>query len=519
MSPRERDGAIARATKGIGSLIGLAVEAHVQRKNKTQSTVTRRYEIPENSSRATRSSPFSAQYDCREIDDKEPLSDDEDEDDEDAFADAMLPPSYDEVISPGSSGTAPFTTIKPLPYPIILPQRRPKRSSRGFIRAYAPVLQTHKNISQDAFLAFLKDFQRSSRASPVFHAINIGAMAAGFAPSAIAMGVSMGVQAGTKYAMAYQEKTRTNNYLDKANREMFWPVGLHAMITTFAPGQSDQSVLDVDTGRPLPSYSGSRDPPELAIPQSAPLIFPQVDDEVDDDGQPRSSWKRGSKFVSSYFDRRAQAEHLPTYGDPNSPPTFASRYSDPNHPANSGSPIALLTGGLINPRGDRSRGDQGRLLSTVQDLKRSNSHGDEGLLMRLARTVSDARSSPSQSDRYGQQSSYGSAPHSRSHSQSKSRSHSHSHSHSRESDDHDYMPYEGSRRPDDRRRRSHRRSESLGTLNDESRGRGVHGQGGRGGLKQVLRKATSMQQDVLYLVIAEIPDSVKEEMARSRRRG
>lgn len=32
---------------------------------------------------------------------------------------------------------------------------------------------------------------------------------------------------------------------------------------------------------------------------------------------------------------------------------FASRYSDPNHPASSGSLIALVTGGAVNPNGWR----------------------------------------------------------------------------------------------------------------------------------------------------------------------
>ncbi|KIW29631.1 uncharacterized protein PV07_05434 [Cladophialophora immunda] len=512
MSGGQRNGPLTRVTKGVGSLIGLAAEAHAQHKNKKTSPVARRHDALEDSNGAPKSRGAAVQHEAQDIDEQESLSDEEEE--EDAFAlDSILPPSYDEAISPSSSSTTPFTTIKPLPAPIILPQRRPHRSSRGFIRAYAPVLQTHKNISQAAFLQFLKDFQQSSRASPVFHAINIGAMAAGFAPSVIAMAVSMSVQAGVKYASAAQERMRTNSFLDKANREMFWPVGLHAMITTFAPGQTDQSILDVDTGRPLPS-SGGTGRRELAIPQSAPLIFPDVDDEADDDGQPASSWKRSTKFVSSYFDRRAQAAYPSTYADAlqadsNGRPSFASRFSDPNHPANSGSPLALLTGGIINPRGD-----QGGLLSTVRSIKRSSSHGDEGLLMRLARTASGA----AQGEKYRQQ-SYGSASLSLSRSESQSQPHYYQ---SREPDDRGYSSHESSRRRH-RHERRHRREDS-GNPCDEgySRGRpGPQGRGGgdgRGGLRQVLRRARTMQQDVLYLVIAEIPDSVKEEMA-CRRRG
>ncbi|KIX98473.1 uncharacterized protein Z520_05774 [Fonsecaea multimorphosa CBS 102226] len=490
MSRRQRDGAINRATKGIGGLIGLAVEAHAQHKNKKSSTVVTRHDALEDANGATRSATLGSQHEVRKIDEQESLSDEDDEDEEDAYAlESILPPSYDEAISPSSSSTTPFTTIKPLPYPIILPQRRPHRSSRGFIRAYAPILQTHKNISQTTFLQFLKDFQQSSRASPVFHAINIGAIAAGFAPSMIAMAVGMGVQFGAQHAMAIQERVRTNNFLDKANRDMFWPVGLHAMITTFSPAQSNQRILDVDTGRPLPSSAGgTTDRRELAIPQSAPLIFPDVDEEVagDNNGQqPASSWKRGSKFVNSYFDRRAQAAYPDTYADSNAQQTFTSRYSDPNHPANSGSPLALLTGGIINPRGD-----QGGLLSTARDLRRSSSHKDEGLLMRLARTVSDASASRSQ-------------PH---HNSPDSEDRATGYPSSRDSAD---------RRPHRRQRRDRRRERSGSPQGAHGAAQGSS-DGGRGGLRQVLRQVPSMQQGVLYLVIAEIPDSVKEEMARTR---
>lgn len=51
----------------------------------------------------------------------------------------------------------------PLPAPVILPQRRPKDRSRGFVRAYAPILGDCKGIDQDTFMNFLKDFHRSSQ--------------------------------------------------------------------------------------------------------------------------------------------------------------------------------------------------------------------------------------------------------------------------------------------------------------------------------------------------------------------
>ena len=77
----------------------------------------------------------------------------------------------------------------PLPVPVILPQRRPRKKERGFVHAYAPLLGECAGISQATFLLFLKNFQKSSRASPIFPIIFVAAAIAGMAPSVIAMAV------------------------------------------------------------------------------------------------------------------------------------------------------------------------------------------------------------------------------------------------------------------------------------------------------------------------------------------
>lgn len=53
----------------------------------------------------------------------------------------------------------PPQTIKPLPCPVIIPQRRPRHRDRGFARAYAPVLDD-SGISQEVFLELLEDLDR-----------------------------------------------------------------------------------------------------------------------------------------------------------------------------------------------------------------------------------------------------------------------------------------------------------------------------------------------------------------------
>ena len=55
---------------------------------------------------------------------------------------------------------APTHGTAKLPCPVIIPQRRPRTKSRGFVRAYAPVL-ADCGIGQDTFLEFLKTFHKA----------------------------------------------------------------------------------------------------------------------------------------------------------------------------------------------------------------------------------------------------------------------------------------------------------------------------------------------------------------------
>jgi hypothetical protein len=47
--------------------------------------------------------------------------------------------------------------LKPLAMPVIIPERRPRHRRRGFLRAYAPLLENCQ-INQTTFLSFLKGF-------------------------------------------------------------------------------------------------------------------------------------------------------------------------------------------------------------------------------------------------------------------------------------------------------------------------------------------------------------------------
>ena len=393
---RAHHGPLSGAVKGIGSLIGLATEAHAHRKEKKAAEKGNATAQDSTTISTIQDSPY----------------DNEQADEEDwALDDASVelsaePPAYEEFGSDLSTAKAAVTdtseialthTIKPLPCPVILPQRRPQTKSRGFVRAYAPLLGECKGIDEATFLNFLKDFHRESQASPVFKAVNIAGMVAGSVPSVIAMAVSISVQATMRTGIEVQSRQRTNSYLDNINETLFHPRNLHCMVMTYKPEMTGQSFVDVDVEAAntalMKSLSTSGNQSkfrksdgtsegEFAIPQAAPLVFPTLDKAVSAiaaDGNPitdekkQSTMKRSGKFIADYIDRRAQAEYAGQHGEdsklavPGSTDqtTFASRYADPNHPVNSGSIVALLTGGYIDPKA-RIRGRRTDRLANIR---------------------------------------------------------------------------------------------------------------------------------------------------------
>ncbi|CAD6442478.1 a59223a7-0601-4de7-930a-b5252c0e5b16 [Sclerotinia trifoliorum] len=266
-----------------------------------------------------------------------------------------------------------YSASKPkLPCPVILPQRRPRDKKRGFIRAYAPVLEDC-GIDQATFLDFLKTFYHASKSSPWLNVINAAAGIVGFVPGPITMGVSIATQFAVGVAMELQARSRTNTFLDRMNNEFFMPRDLYCLILTYKPESSathasvditkaiSSSLDDTTTGfkktlKNIKLSSGTTYG-ELEMPEAAPLIFPALDQIVEIEGNeniPKSNkFKDSGKFVTDYFDRRAQAKYA--MQNPNTTlatpkPQFLSRYSDPSHPANSGSLISLITGGHINPK-------------------------------------------------------------------------------------------------------------------------------------------------------------------------
>ncbi|KJX99691.1 hypothetical protein TI39_contig353g00031 [Zymoseptoria brevis] len=284
-----------------------------------------------------------------------------------------------------SSGT-PFVR-QPLPCPVVLPQRRPHKKARGFVRAYAPAL-ADTGIDQETFLTFLRNFHKSSQASPMFDVIGISAGIAGFAPSIIAMVVCAAVEVGAKVGAEMQARYRTNNFLDRVNETLFKPAGLFAMIVRYkAVKATDAQPISAESvnlstyramakvtkqrscnaeGKSSRSMSDQMDNLRVAsdttrgalrMPEAAPLIYPDLDHKLAQESPEsfKDKSKDAKKFVADYIDRRAQmsfAKQAPPsslvvpHGD-YQPPTGAA---NPEHAMYSGGLVALVSGGTITPR-------------------------------------------------------------------------------------------------------------------------------------------------------------------------
>jgi hypothetical protein len=298
------------------------------------------------------------------------------------------PPSYDELARESSvrdpeevaqkflrdhaPSSLAVQEYKPLPCPVILPQRRPRAKDRGFVRAYPPILAETSGIDQETFLDFLIGFEKASKASPVYNVINIACMAIGYI-NPIAMGVSIAVQFAAGTAKEIHGRYKKNTYLDQINESLFKPRGLYCMIMTFQPDapaildvditSSDQAVAkyasapETEMQRKLRTirFTSGKTKGEMALPVAAPLIYPGIDAALDDPSAEKQNFLKSSgQFMSTYLDRKAHAEYAGTHGDsklvtPESQRQFKSKYADPNHPIHSGTIWGLVTAGKFDP--------------------------------------------------------------------------------------------------------------------------------------------------------------------------
>ncbi|KAK5721393.1 hypothetical protein LTR17_014604 [Elasticomyces elasticus] len=291
---------------------------------------------------------------------------------------------------------------QPLPLPVINPQRRPRARARGFIRAYAPVLE-NCGINEATFLAFLDDFYESTQVSCLFTAIQITAIVAGFTPDLTTQVVLMGIQVAAAAAAEAQGRQRTNTFLDRMNEELFRPAGLYALIMKYKPeansmdnskatvvsrGSSMRSELvDLSTTEIVAKYSKTLSEPNdegaphnrrvslgvpvdrkdfrlasgitqgsMNLPDAAPLTFPGIDEAFARDKEKfKDKAKDAQSFLADYLDRRAQMRYA--RDDPDSRLAlsgthwaFKAELADPEHSLYQGGILHLASGGRLAPR-------------------------------------------------------------------------------------------------------------------------------------------------------------------------
>ncbi|KAF4960218.1 hypothetical protein FGADI_1238 [Fusarium gaditjirri] len=273
-----------------------------------------------------------------------------------------------------------------LELPVILAQRRPKDRTRGFVRGYAPVLET-VGIDQAAWLDFLDKFDQSTRASPWIEVINFAELGGFFVPFAPSIAISVAVYKTIEAAKNVQGRQRSNKFISQMNEKYFYPKGLCCLIMTWRP-DSGRSHEVVDLTSTVASSIGSYDSGfnnkfktssgktfgDFALPEAAPLIFPTLDVLAETDSEESRGLKQsmGEKrtYIQDYYDKRAQAQFALNRPDnllanQQEAPKFTSRYADPSHPSNNGSLISLLTGGYVDPtklrRGFKGQASEGQI--------------------------------------------------------------------------------------------------------------------------------------------------------------
>lgn len=154
----------------------------------------------------------------------------DDAQDEAYYGSSEKAPTYDSIFDASSSQTPPVedealedrfirehpiprdlqnnpAPVGRLPLTVVLPQRRPKDRSRGFIRAYAPVLE-NCGIDQATWLSFLDTFQKSSAANPWLNAINMASFATLALPHPIGIAVGYAIGKITDAAIEVQARHR-----------------------------------------------------------------------------------------------------------------------------------------------------------------------------------------------------------------------------------------------------------------------------------------------------------------------
>lgn len=185
-----------------------------------------------------------------------------------------------------------------LELPVVITQRRPKARTRGFIRAYAPILQ-NVGVDQETFLDFIDQLNKAVEPSPWVSAIDLASLAGHAFPEPIHLLISASALMATQITAEVVSRNKSNAFLDKMNRDYFKPKGLIALIVTWKPkkDESEQNttgIIDIDMSAAAANKNSTDDAapgikrrksmiqmPSVGemfeLPEFAPLVFPQLE--------------------------------------------------------------------------------------------------------------------------------------------------------------------------------------------------------------------------------------------------
>lgn len=188
---------LEKITKGISSGVGLAGEKYQDHKNRKAALAEQKEQIatvqtgespkPAKPEDVAEDERIWALDEVSELPDYETLQAQYPSDPERTVEDLV-----NDVAKMRADGQALASQSVRLPYPVIIPQRRPGAKGRGFARAYPPDLET-RGIDQETFMKFLQNFEDAQQASPWLKALCMAGDAVGMVPGTITLAVSMSV--------------------------------------------------------------------------------------------------------------------------------------------------------------------------------------------------------------------------------------------------------------------------------------------------------------------------------------
>lgn len=215
-----------------------------------------------------------------------------------------------------------------LELPVVITQRRPKARTRGFIRAYAPILQ-NVGIDQETFLDFIDQLNKAVEPSPWISAIDLASLAGHAFPEPIHLLISASALMATQVTAEVVSRSKSNAFLDKMNQEFFKPKGLIALVITWKPQkdgleQNATSIIDIDmsatatsknpVGDAAPGMKRRKSMIQMPsagemfeLPEFAPLVFPQLE-AAPKSTEPRSPVSPTHKKPTQGIDEKSKEE-------------------------------------------------------------------------------------------------------------------------------------------------------------------------------------------------------------------